>query len=766
MMAILYDLVFQLPVALIVMLSANPYLSLELSFRLSLVIAMAVIAMGLLFKHLGAKVRIALAGLWGAAFVVGGYLRMHFRESEGIPVFDRILIQALLMTACFLVTELMQRYRWLRLLAVLAGLVTLGALAMYEVTVEKWIVLLTYLFALFTITDLAGRYKKTTGERHPEGHLVLCAPFWLAAMLVIAFVKIPEKPYDWKIVKTMLSNADRLMSHISEKIGGTNSWDSDGAHIGFSTGGGFYNTLSNKGYPALELTPSWNSDPIVLLSGKSFDTFNGREWIKSPYTEEKEREFDAIETLSWAMDVAGDQPLNDLLKRNTIWVRPLNIKTNCLFMPSKTIPLRAPERADKLGVAYEGGDAFFQTKNKDRVKYSVGYYRLNRNDATVEKLKGPVRQVTKASWDAAIEESRSYAHAPGKEAPPAPSFEDYAAYHERIRKRFCPKTELSPKLQEYCDELLAGSQSDYETCERIETMLREMAYTTEPGALPDEVQDPSGFLEYMLFQEKKGYCSHFATAFILLARANNIPARYVQGFRTSVYMRTQTEVLSTDAHAWPEAYLEGIGWVTFEPTPIYKKKVVWKTEEEKEEELALAEGVGKESLGEDMTDSKEPGEVVAEGEMEQIPEPETQIGMQLLNKDFWKEHSRLILFFVLAAFSVALCIVATDALIKRIRYQRMSQKEKGLWLCKRQLAFLAHKKAGKKEYETLQEYVGRMQTTDHAKAVAFCGIYEQLLYTEFEPSDAQLSELWESFGALKKQYRKFPFQREKKQVMS
>ena len=108
--------------------------------------------------------------------------------------------------------------------------------------------------------------------------------------------------------------------------------------------------------------------------------------------------------------------------------------------------------------------------------------------------------------------------------------------------------------------------------------------------------------------------------------------------------------------------------------------MVWKTEEEKEEELALAEGVGKESLGEDMTDSKEPGEVVAEDEMEQIPEPETQIGMQLLNKDFWKEHSRLILFFVLAAFSVALCIVATDALIKRIRYQRMSQKEKGLWL--------------------------------------------------------------------------------------
>ncbi|MCR5282555.1 MAG: hypothetical protein K6E18_04235, partial [Lachnospiraceae bacterium] len=402
MMAVCYDLVFQLPIAMIVALAVNPYLSVELPPGQSALIAAAVIAVGLMFKHMGARIRIAFAGLWGAALMLGAYLRLRFRESKGIFVFDRIVTQVLLMTACFLLTELMQRYRLLRVLAAIASLAVLGALAANGIMVDKAIVLLIYFFVLLTITDLSGRVKRTDGKRSPEGHLVLCTPIWVIAVVAIAFIKIPEKPYDWGFVKSMIQTADRVASLIGEKIGAGNTWDSEDAHIGFSTHGSFYNSLAKKGYPALELTPCWESDPIVLLAGKRFDVFDGREWTKSPYTEEKEAEFDAIETLSWAMDVAKDQPLRDLIKRNSIWVKPLDIRTECLFMPSKTIPRRAPEHAEKMGIVYEGEDASFQKGGKDYEKYCVGYYRLNRNEEAVEKLKGPVREVTKASWDAAV----------------------------------------------------------------------------------------------------------------------------------------------------------------------------------------------------------------------------------------------------------------------------------------------------------------------------------------------------------------------------
>jgi hypothetical protein len=69
--------------------------------------------------------------------------------------------------------------------------------------------------------------------------------------------------------------------------------------------------------------------------------------------------------------------------------------------------------------------------------------------------------------------------------------------------------------------------------------------------------------------DKKGFCSQFAWAFAVLARLLNIPARIATGYTggnqiggTSTY-----QVTSADAHAWPELYFPGEGWLRFEPTP-------------------------------------------------------------------------------------------------------------------------------------------------------------------------------------------------------
>nr|WP_279672000.1 DUF3488 and transglutaminase-like domain-containing protein [Flexivirga meconopsidis] len=67
---------------------------------------------------------------------------------------------------------------------------------------------------------------------------------------------------------------------------------------------------------------------------------------------------------------------------------------------------------------------------------------------------------------------------------------------------------------------------------------------------------------------KQGYCTQFATAMIMLARANGIPARMALGFLPGVSDGNNVyRVLQSNAHAWPELYLSGLGWTRFEPTP-------------------------------------------------------------------------------------------------------------------------------------------------------------------------------------------------------
>lgn len=78
-------------------------------------------------------------------------------------------------------------------------------------------------------------------------------------------------------------------------------------------------------------------------------------------------------------------------------------------------------------------------------------------------------------------------------------------------------------------------------------------------------------VENFLFQSGKGYCTHYASAGVLLLRELGIPARYVSGyvvgkdeFQKREDGRYTARVLDSDAHAWVEIYVSGIGWIPVE----------------------------------------------------------------------------------------------------------------------------------------------------------------------------------------------------------
>ena len=68
--------------------------------------------------------------------------------------------------------------------------------------------------------------------------------------------------------------------------------------------------------------------------------------------------------------------------------------------------------------------------------------------------------------------------------------------------------------------------------------------------------------------ERVGYCEQFSATFAVMARSLGIPSRVAVGFTPGVLEEEGWfTVRGKNAHAWPEVWFDGIGWVLFEPTP-------------------------------------------------------------------------------------------------------------------------------------------------------------------------------------------------------
>jgi transglutaminase-like putative cysteine protease len=87
-------------------------------------------------------------------------------------------------------------------------------------------------------------------------------------------------------------------------------------------------------------------------------------------------------------------------------------------------------------------------------------------------------------------------------------------------------------------------------------------YTMSPPLLEDDPVD--GFL----FGTRAGFCEHYSSAFVVLMRALDIPARVVTGYQGAEHNPSDDYwiVRQADAHAWAEVWLEGRGWVRIDPT--------------------------------------------------------------------------------------------------------------------------------------------------------------------------------------------------------
>ena len=133
---------------------------------------------------------------------------------------------------------------------------------------------------------------------------------------------------------------------------------------------------------------------------------------------------------------------------------------------------------------------------------------------------------------------------------------------ERKRNLLLPEG-FNPRARELAAQWRSQLHDD-ETISRVPLTLfaKDFFYTLAPPELGrDSVDD-------FLFDTKRGFCQHYASAYTFLMRAAGIPARVVTGYQGGYFntLGNYLVVRQSDAHAWSEVWLSGRGWVRVDPT--------------------------------------------------------------------------------------------------------------------------------------------------------------------------------------------------------
>ncbi len=144
-----------------------------------------------------------------------------------------------------------------------------------------------------------------------------------------------------------------------------------------------------------------------------------------------------------------------------------------------------------------------------------------------------------------------------------------ANYRERLNAldyALLTEHDLSPETAELARRLTEGADNVYDRAVAIRDYLSGplFIYSREIPSLPEE-----GAIDVFVNRVRRGHCELYASSMALMLRSLGIPSRVVSGYRGGEWSGLDQAYLirANMAHLWVEAYLLGVGWVTFDPSP-------------------------------------------------------------------------------------------------------------------------------------------------------------------------------------------------------
>lgn len=126
--------------------------------------------------------------------------------------------------------------------------------------------------------------------------------------------------------------------------------------------------------------------------------------------------------------------------------------------------------------------------------------------------------------------------------------------------------DLPPRIAELARKVTAGHKGPFAKAIAVEQFLQK-SYRYTLDLKRDERYEP---LDDFLFVQRAGHCEYFASAMAVMLRTQGIPTRSVNGFLGGEWngYGKYVAMRQGDAHSWVEVWLDGMGWTTFDPTPV------------------------------------------------------------------------------------------------------------------------------------------------------------------------------------------------------
>lgn len=408
------------------------------------------------------------------------------------------------------------------------------------------------------------------------------------------------------------------------------------------------------------------------------------------------------------IELMKSEDFTKYFSNNEVSVTYKNLASDVMFLPLNAYGIAAND----LGYHVNNGDVlFYDTKLEENFTYSFRYFKPKVGNQLVEKT------IINIEGNSTIEENNL-------------SDEERQAYLQ------LPES-ITDRTRDLAYQLTKDFNTTYEKSKSIEGYLKNNYQYNLDVPMPEAGVD---FVDYFLFDNKQGYCSYYASAMVVLLRSEGMPARFVKGFRASKPKELIGEkpldpenidnntiyVREKDAHAWVEVYIDGFGWLAFEPTSgfnIFNNQANFTPQYEE--------------IIDEATDTIGEGSTVF-------------------------NYSILIFVLIILALIIIFCIIGVT-LWRKKKYSLKSNKERIIDLDGKIIRIINIMSTRRKKEETLKVYYQEMSKDDRLATIDWNKYYktvERVYYSNVEISIDEVTNCEATYKTLRnllKEYNKFKY---------